>query len=54
MKIPEKNNPALTPCIKTECPQWDNGMCFSIRKVGQNCIRIQFPDSTCQYGLYST
>ncbi len=28
-------NPALLPCLKTECELWDNSECFHIRKAGQ-------------------
>ncbi len=30
----EDFDPALTPCLKSECNQWDNGYCINIRKVG--------------------
>jgi len=35
MKNPENFNPALTPCLKTECDRWDKGECINIRKAGR-------------------
>ena len=33
MKNPENYYPEPTPCIKSECDRWDNGECFSIKRV---------------------
>ncbi len=30
----EDFDPALIPCLKSECDQWNNGYCINIRKVG--------------------
>jgi hypothetical protein len=35
MKNPEKYNPALTPCLKTECDMWRERECIHFRKVGK-------------------
>jgi hypothetical protein len=31
-------NPALTPCLKTECPLWGDGECFYTAKPVRNYI----------------
>jgi hypothetical protein len=28
-------DPALTPCLKSECDRWDDGECIQIRKAGK-------------------
>lgn len=33
-------DPALSPCLKSECDRWDNGECIHIRKAGNQRIRI--------------
>ena len=33
----EDFEPAPIPCLKSECDRWNNGECFNIRKVGNNC-----------------
>jgi len=35
MKNPENNNPALTPCLKSECDRWDNGSASLSTKLGK-------------------
>jgi hypothetical protein len=35
MSDPHHYNPALTPCLKSECDRWENGMCSQIRKAGK-------------------
>jgi len=32
----EDFNPALTPCLNTDCDRWDDDGCFHIRKAGKN------------------
>ena len=27
-------DPALTPCLKSECYMWDDGECINIRNIG--------------------
>jgi hypothetical protein len=42
IKSKEGFNPALTPCLKTECPKWDNGggASQSVKWVN-NCTNIK-------------
>jgi hypothetical protein len=35
MKDPQNFNPALLPCLRTECELWAGGDCFYIRTAGK-------------------
>ena len=35
IKYKENFDPALVPCIKSECPWWDNGECIHLTEAGK-------------------
>ncbi|MCK9593316.1 MAG: hypothetical protein M0Q91_15030 [Methanoregula sp.] len=35
IKYKENFDPALVPCVRSECPRWDNGECIHLTKAGK-------------------